>query len=218
MKLATPRGELELETPLVGRYNVENVMAVVAVAEVLALDREAVRRAVARREPVRGRLEPVDAGQRVPIFVDFAHTDGGLQAALGSLRELGPEKIAVVFGCGGDRDPGKRRLMGRVAGELADLPIVTSDNPRSEDPLAIITDVEEGLKESGNRKYKVIPDRREAIRRAVSITTSREGWCLLIAGKGHEEIQILGERTLPFSDREEVLRALEESLGTATNR
>jgi UDP-N-acetylmuramoyl-L-alanyl-D-glutamate--2,6-diaminopimelate ligase len=118
----------------------------------------------------------------------------------------------VVFGCGGDRDAGKRPLMGRVAGELADLPIATSDNPRSEDPLAILRAIEEGLRDSGNQGYRLIPDRREAIREAIA--SAGPGWAVLVAGKGHEREQIVGNQKLPFSDFEEIGKALEERFGT----
>ena len=123
--------------------------------------------------------------------------------------------MALVFGCGGDRDPGKRPLMGRLAGELAELPIVTSDNPRSEDPLAIIAAVEEGLKASGNDRYRVIPDRREAIRNAVAAAAAAGDteWAVLIAGKGAEAVQIVGGEERPFDDRAEARAALEERVG-----
>jgi UDP-N-acetylmuramoyl-L-alanyl-D-glutamate--2,6-diaminopimelate ligase len=159
-------------------------------------------------------LEPVERGQPFPVYVDYAHTDAALDTALRSVREVvGGGKVAVVFGCGGERDAGKRPLMGQVAGELADLPIVTSDNPRGEDPLAIIAAVEEGLRASGNRNYRIVPDRREAIRQALE--AANEGWAVLVAGKGHESVQIIGNQKLPFSDIEEIGRALEERFGTA---
>jgi UDP-N-acetylmuramoyl-L-alanyl-D-glutamate--2,6-diaminopimelate ligase len=158
----------------------------------------------------------VDRGQPFPVLIDYAHTDAALEAALRSVRELARRKVAVVFGCGGDKDPGKRPLMGRVAGELAELPIVTSDNPRSEDPLQIIAAVEQGLKLSGNTEYRVVPDRREAIRRAVAVAANAPGeWVILVAGKGHEQEQILADRSIPFSDRAELEEALEEKLGPA---
>jgi UDP-N-acetylmuramoyl-L-alanyl-D-glutamate--2,6-diaminopimelate ligase len=162
-------------------------------------------------------MEPVDRGQPFPVYVDYAHTGAALAAALAAVREVAggnradAVKVAVVFGCGGERDPGKRSAMGRTAGELADLPIVTSDNPRGEDPLAILAAVEEGVKASGNSRYRLVPDRREAIRAALA--AAGPGWAVLVAGKGHEREQIVGDRKLPFSDVEEIGQALEELRG-----
>lgn len=212
LELETLQGGLEVESHLRGRFNVENLAAAVAVGEALEIPHEAVARALGRVLPIPGRMEPVDQGQPFPVFVDYSHTPASLEAALISLRELSGRKILVVFGCGGDRDPGKRPIMGRIAGELADLPLVTSDNPRSEDPMKIIAAVEEGLKESGNPRYRIVPDRGEAIRRAIAVAD--EDWAVLIAGKGNEPVQILGEESVRFLDREEVERALEERFGT----
>jgi UDP-N-acetylmuramoyl-L-alanyl-D-glutamate--2,6-diaminopimelate ligase len=209
--LATPRGTLTFHTGLLGAFNLENLLAAVAGAEALEVDRGAIRRALAAARPLRGRLEPVVAGQDFPVLVDFAHTDAALAAVLRSVRELSGRRILVVFGCGGDRDRGKRALMGRVAGELADLAIATSDNPRSEDPEVILASVEEGLRESGAENYEIVVDRRRAMRRAVELAD--ENWAVVVAGKGHEETQIVGERTLPFSDRAELTAALEERFG-----
>jgi len=212
--LVTPRGVLAFESPLLGQYNLKNVLAAVGVGEALRLPQDAIARALAERQPLTGRMQPVERGQDFPVLVDYAHTDAALRAALLSLSQLSPRKIALVFGCGGDRDRGKRPLMGKVAGELADLPILTSDNPRNEDPAEIIAEVEEGLKRSGNRSYRVVPDRREAIRRAISVAGPE--WAVLVAGKGHEAVQIVGDEELPFSDAEETARALEEKLGSRT--
>jgi UDP-N-acetylmuramoyl-L-alanyl-D-glutamate--2,6-diaminopimelate ligase len=208
---ATPRGPLAVASPLVGRYNLENLLAAVAAGEALGLPHAATARGIAARTPVPGRMEPIDRGQPFPVYVDYAHTDAALAAALGALREVAGGKVAVVFGCGGERDPGKRALMGRTAGELADLPIITSDNPRGEDPLAILAAVEEGVKASGNVSYRLLPDRREAIRAAVA--AAGPGWAVLVAGKGHEREQIVGDRRLPFSDSEEIGLALAERHG-----
>jgi UDP-N-acetylmuramoyl-L-alanyl-D-glutamate--2,6-diaminopimelate ligase len=210
-RLDTPRGPLAIESPLLGRYNLDNLLAAVAAGEALELPHQAMARGIAGRRPIPGRMERVDRGQPFPVFVDYAHTDAALAAALASVREVAGGKVAVVFGCGGERDPGKRSLMGRTAGELADLPIVTSDNPRGEDPLAIIAAVEEGVKASGNPRYRLVPDRREAIRAALA--AAGPGWAVLVAGKGHEREQIVGGRKLPFSDVEEIGRALEELCG-----
>jgi UDP-N-acetylmuramoyl-L-alanyl-D-glutamate--2,6-diaminopimelate ligase len=213
-RFQTPRGELEIETRLLGRFNLENVTAALAAGEALELPQETIVEGLSYLAPLPGRMEPIDAGQDFPVLIDYAHTDAALAAAVRSLRSFAEGRVVLVFGCGGDRDPGKRVLMGRVAGELADLPIVTSDNPRGEDPLSIITAVEQGLKQSGNDAYRVVPDRREAIRRAVG--HAGPGWSVLVAGKGHEEVQLVGDRELPFSDREHLRQALEERGGART--
>ncbi len=209
--IETPRGGIEFASPLLGRHNLENLLAAAAGAEALGLPQEAVVAGFAARGPLPGRMEPIDRGQPFPVVVDYAHTDAALAAAVESLRSFSGRKILVVFGCGGDRDPGKRALMGRVAGELADLSIITSDNPRGEDPLAIIAAVEEGMRQSGSANYRILPDRRQAIRHAIA--QAGPDWAVLVAGKGHEEVQIVGDQELPFSDREEVVRALEGRFG-----
>lgn len=204
--ISTPRGAFRFETPLLGRYNLLNILAAVGVGEALGLTHAAMARALAEFRPLTGRLEPVGSGEPVPVLLDFAHTPAALEAALESLRELAGARISLVFGCGGDRDPGKRALMGRIAGDKADRIYATSDNPRSEDPHAILAQIEEGLKASGNLNYVVLPDRREAIRRAIA--EAEPGSAVLVAGKGHEEQQIFADRTITFSDRQEVLDAL----------
>jgi UDP-N-acetylmuramoyl-L-alanyl-D-glutamate--2,6-diaminopimelate ligase len=209
--LATPRGAIAFESQLLGRFNLLNLLAAVAAAECLELPHGAVAEGIARQKPLLGRMEPVDRGQPFPVFVDYSHTDKALAAALGSLRELSDKRLIVVFGCGGERDQGKRPLMGRVAGELADLPILTSDNPRGEDPHKIIGEVEAGVKESGNTAYRVVVDRREAIRLAVELADERTA--VLIAGKGDEPIQVIGDEEHPFYDFDEVSKALEERYG-----
>ncbi len=210
--LVTPRGELPFQSPLLGTYNLSNIAAAAAAAEALELPHEAVAAGIAVQQPLTGRLEPVECGQGFPVLIDYAHTDAALRASLEALRSFSDHKILLVFGCGGDRDPGKRQLMGRTAGELADFSIITTDNPRSEDPLAIIAAVEAGIKGTGNQGYRILPDRREAIRRAIA--QADDEWAVLIAGKGHEEFQILGDKRSSFSDRREVEQALEEKLGT----
>ena len=209
--LDTPRGPLAIASPLVGRYNLENLLAAAAAGVALGLPHAAIAHGIAQRRPVPGRMEPVDRGQPFPVYVDYAHTDAALAAALAAVREVAPGKLAVVFGCGGERDAGKRPLMGRIAGELADLAIVTSDNPRGEDPLAIIAAVAAGVKQSGNPRCELVPDRREAIRAALA--AAGPGWAVLVAGKGHEQEQIVGDRRLPFSDAEAIGQALEERYG-----
>lgn len=206
--ISTPRGEIEIRSALLGGFNLENILSAVATAEALGIGVDAITVGVARQRPLNGRLEPVDAGQRFPALVDFAHTPGALEALLRSFRDLTDRKISLVFGCSGGRDQGKRRLMGRIAGRGADLPVATSDNPRAEDPLEILAEIEEGLKESGNQSYRMMPDRRQAIHHAVAAVRESDEWALLVAGKGHEEIQILADRTQPFSDRDEIAAAI----------
>ncbi len=212
----TPRGSFELRSPLLGHYNLDNLLAAVAAGEALGLDHETIASGVAGRGPLPGRLEPVEHGQPFPVYVDYAHTPGALEAALASVAELSGRRLIVVFGAGGDRDRAKRAPMGRAVGELAALPILTSDNPRSEDPLEIIHEVEEGLKAAGNTNYRIVPDRREAIWRAIAV--AGPGDAVLVAGKGHEEVQEIGAERIPFSDRQELEEALEERFGHTADR
>jgi len=209
--IRTPRGRLSFETSLIGRYNLENILAAVAGAEALGLPHDAVRRALAEIDVLPGRLERVTAPGPVIALVDFAHTDGALRAALQSVHELSNRRLIVVFGCGGERDRGKRGPMGEIAGELADLAILTSDNPRGEDPAEILRQVEKGLRTAGQRNFEVVADRRQAIRQAVE--RADENAILVVAGKGHERVQILGDVEVPFSDHNEIRTALEERFG-----
>ncbi|HXT52446.1 MAG TPA: UDP-N-acetylmuramoyl-L-alanyl-D-glutamate--2,6-diaminopimelate ligase [Thermoanaerobaculia bacterium] len=213
-RIATPRGPLHIETALIGDYNLENLLAAIAVGEALGLPREAIAAGLREVKPVPGRMEPVDLGQPFPVFIDYAHTDAGLLHALHAVRGLDPSrKLAVVFGCGGDRDRGKRPLMGKRAGQLADLVVVTSDNPRSEDPQSIMAAIEEGVRASGNTNYRMLPDRRDAIHRTIAIAGA--DWSILIAGKGNETGQEIAGVKHPFSDREEALHALQERSSAA---
>jgi UDP-N-acetylmuramoyl-L-alanyl-D-glutamate--2,6-diaminopimelate ligase len=142
----------------------------------------------------------VSAGPHYTILVDYAHTEDALERLLRAVRDLTDRKIVLVFGCGGDRDRGKRAPMGRIAGSLAEVAIATSDNPRSEDPEAILAQVEQGLIASGAANYRKLADRREAIRTAIDL--AGPGTVVVIAGKGHETVQVVGDRSLPFDDRE----------------
>lgn len=193
---------MALQTRLIGRSNASNVAAAAAAALALECPARAVEAGIAALPGVPGRLESVNAGQPFSVFVDYAHTDDALMNTLNTVRELKPARLLVVFGCGGDRDRTKRPLMGAAAARLADLAILTSDNPRTENPLAILADVEKGIREvtTDAARYRVEPDRREAIR--LALAEAAEGDAVVIAGKGHETYQILRERTLPFDDRE----------------
>jgi UDP-N-acetylmuramoyl-L-alanyl-D-glutamate--2,6-diaminopimelate ligase len=194
-------GGIELETRLRGRFNVENVLGAVAAARLLGIDDDAIAYGVRELRGVPGRFEAVDEGQPFAVLVDYAHTPDSLENVLRTARDLAQGRVICVFGCGGDRDRGKRPLMGRIATDLADLAIVTSDNPRSEEPDAIIAEILEGAADA-----EVEPDRREAIARAVA--TAEEGDVVVIAGKGHEQGQQFADRAIPFDDREVAREAL----------
>jgi UDP-N-acetylmuramoyl-L-alanyl-D-glutamate--2,6-diaminopimelate ligase len=205
----TPAGPVEVSSPLVGRTNVYNILAAVAAATALGVERDAIARGVRRLSGVPGRFERIDEGQPFAVVVDYAHTDDALRNLLETARELKPAgRILTLFGAGGDRDRTKRPLMGEAAGSLSDLVMVTSDNPRSEDPLGIINDVVVGLQKV-RASYRVEPDRARAI--ALLLAEAQPGDLVLLAGKGHEDSQILRDRTLAFDDRvaaREVLRRL----------
>jgi UDP-N-acetylmuramoyl-L-alanyl-D-glutamate--2,6-diaminopimelate ligase len=191
-------GDVRLK--LRGRFNVENALAAVAAARALGIDDAVIKRGLEAVERVPGRFDAVDEGQPFTVLVDYAHTPGALEAALDSARELARGRVICVFGAGGDRDREKRPLMGQVVLELADVALVTSDNPRSEDPAAIAAEVVDGL------DLDVELDRRRAIERALE--QAREGDVVLIAGKGHEQGQEIAGRKLPFDDGEVAREAL----------
>ncbi len=221
-RVVTPRGRFDLTSPLVGSYNLSNLLAALGVGVSQELPREAVREGIARMGRVPGRFEKVEAGQDFTVVVDYAHTEDALRRVLTVARDLCAGRLITVFGCGGDRDPGKRAPMGRVAGGLSDLVILTSDNPRSEDPMAIIVAVEEGIREGltartptrpsafSSQPYLTLPDRREAIERAVY--TAERGDLIVIAGKGHEDYQIIGSQRLPFDDHRVAVEAIARRL------
>ncbi|HWM24807.1 MAG TPA: UDP-N-acetylmuramoyl-L-alanyl-D-glutamate--2,6-diaminopimelate ligase [Chthoniobacterales bacterium] len=194
-----------VRVPLIGRFNVANSMAALAAACGMGISlREAIL-SLSRTPQVPGRLEAVPAKRQFQVFVDYAHTDDALLNVLKTLRELSPRRLIVVFGCGGDRDRQKRPLMGRVVDQNADYGIITSDNPRKEDPEAIIADVEKGFRSD---HYEKIPDRAKAIARAIELAQPRD--IVLIAGKGHEAYQEFADHTVPFDDIQVARRALED--------
>ncbi len=199
-------GDLDLK--LLGRFNVENALAAAAAARALGIGEEAIKQGIEAVDRVPGRFDRVDEGQPFTVLVDYAHTPGALETALEAARELGRGgRVICVFGAGGDRDRAKRPLMGQVVAELADVSLVTSDNPRSEDPATIAGEVVDGL------DLEVELDRRRAIERALE--SARAGDVVVIAGKGHEQGQEIGGRTLPFDDREVAREALRR-LGAPT--
>ena len=225
--------KIKIDSPLIGEINLLNILGASALSAALGIESEAVAEGVRRCPGAPGRLEAVHAKPGVTVLVDYAHKPDALEAVLTTLSRLRAGRVICVFGCGGDRDRGKRPVMGEIAGRIADLPVLTSDNPRSEDPLAIIAEVEEGLIAAGRKRieyrdasaekfadqlhagslrggYIVEPDRRKAIAAALKIAAT--GDAVLIAGKGHEDYQLVRGRVLPFDDRV-VVREIANELG-----
>lgn len=227
-RINTSKGEFLIRSKLIGRFNLHNIMAAVATAMAMDIPLSIIKEGVEGLQGVSGRFERVENQQGIHVIVDYAHTHDALERALLGIKDVLKStsqkggKIITVFGCGGDRDRTKRPLMGEVAGRYSDLAILTSDNPRTEDPLAIIDEVEKGLKtlpleewhrdEAGGwrskKGYLKVPDRREAIRMAIRL--AQPGDTVLIAGKGHEDYQIIGKKRFPFDDRVEARKVLEE--------
>ncbi len=230
-RIRTPRGAVAVRSSLIGGFNLYNVMAAVGTGIAMDIPLEVLKEGIEALKGVPGRLERVENERELYVFVDYAHTPDALERTLlaltsvldeaGRVRSEEGEKVITVFGCGGDRDRTKRPRMGEVAAKLSDLVVLTSDNPRTEDPLAILDEVEKGVREAGLEKwargepegwrrgkgYLKIADRREAIRTALRL--SRPMDVILIAGKGHEDYQIIGKEKFPFDDRVEVKKALE---------
>ena len=196
-----PDGEAEVRMPLPGHFNVENALAAIGACHALGVPAEAAAGALASAGLVPGRFEPVDEGQPFAVLVDYAHTPDSLENALTAARKLTEGRLIAVFGCGGDRDREKRPLMGGIAARLSDACVVTSDNPRSEEPQAIIAEILAGMPDPENGEIEVEPDRRAAI--ALAFGAAAPGDTVVIAGKGHEQGQELaGGRKIPFDDRE----------------
>jgi len=220
--LVTPAGEVGFSSGLVGRYNLSNILAAVGVGIALDLPLDSISRGISQQAKVPGRLERVPNQRGVTCLVDYAHTGDALENVLSTLRELATGRIITVFGCGGDRDPGKRPVMGAIAARLSDFSVVTSDNPRTEDPHTILAQIREGILPLAVREYRlaeleqgfdskgftVLENRRAAIRLAARL--AQPGDILLLAGKGHEDYQIIGQIKHHFDDREEAAAALGE--------
>jgi UDP-N-acetylmuramoyl-L-alanyl-D-glutamate--2,6-diaminopimelate ligase len=222
-RLKTPKGECSIHSKLMGQYNLYNIMAAVATSIGMDIPLKTIKEGVEALEGVSGRFEKVENRKGIHVIVDYAHTHDALERVLLGIRNIQEDgKIITVFGCGGDRDRTKRPLMGAVAGKYSDLAILTSDNPRTEDPRAIMDEVEKGFKSlpleewprndmgswRSKKGYLKVSDRREAIRMAIRLAEPRD--TVLIAGKGHEDYQIIGKQTFPFDDRVEAQKALEE--------
>jgi UDP-N-acetylmuramoyl-L-alanyl-D-glutamate--2,6-diaminopimelate ligase len=204
----TPNGKVHVVSRLVGRINVYNLLAAIGAAQALGLSNEVIESGIRNLESVSGRFQRIDLGQPFLVIVDYAHTDDALENLIRTARELNSKgRIITLFGCGGEKDRTKRPVMGEVTGRLSDLTILSSDNPRSEDPLKIISDIIVGLQKTGG-KYLIEPDREKAI--GMAMEEARSGDIVLLAGKGHENYQILADRTFEFDDREIARRALRE--------
>jgi UDP-N-acetylmuramoyl-L-alanyl-D-glutamate--2,6-diaminopimelate ligase len=202
----TPNGKIQITSSLVGRINVYNILAAIGAAQALGLSNEVIEAGIRNLESVSGRFQRIDQGQPYLVIVDYAHTDDALENLIRTARELNPKgRIVTLFGCGGSKDRTKRPVMGEVTGRLSDLTILTSDNPRQEDPLKIISDIIVGVQKASG-KYVIEPDREKAI--GLAMDEARAGDVILLAGKGHENYQILADRTLQFDDREMAQRAL----------
>jgi UDP-N-acetylmuramoyl-L-alanyl-D-glutamate--2,6-diaminopimelate ligase len=222
-RLDTPAGPLEIDSPLVGDFNLANLTLAAGLALAQGIAPAVIAGGISRQRAVPGRLERVNNEAGVLCVVDYAHTPDALERALSTVRPLTRGRLIVVFGCGGDRDPTKRPLMGEAAARLGDLAIVTSDNPRTEDPRRIVDMIGTGVRRTGieelsavelhraERGFHVEVDRRTAIRRAVA--AARAGDSVLIAGKGHEDYQILGTQKIHFDDREEARAAFAQARG-----
>ncbi len=210
LRLETPAGSAEVTSHLAGEVNILNLLAALTAAHARGIAFDQLIASVPQLQPVPGRFQPVDAGQPFTVIVDYAHTDDALRNLTALARQMTAQtggRILTVFGCGGDRDRTKRPKMGLAAGEGSDFVVATSDNPRSEDPRAILAEIEPGLKASGVR-YTVEPDRTTAIHLALAEAKPHD--IVLIAGKGHEKEQILADRTIPFDDAQVALSALAE--------
>jgi UDP-N-acetylmuramoyl-L-alanyl-D-glutamate--2,6-diaminopimelate ligase len=206
--LETPFGFAQVTSRLAGEVNILNLLAAFTAAHARGIPFEQLVESAPRLQPVPGRFQPVDAGQPFTVIVDYAHTDDALRNLTALARQIAAPsggRIITLFGCGGDRDRTKRPKMGQAAGEGSDFVVATSDNPRSEDPRAILAEVEPALKATGTR-YVVEPDRAEAIRLALAEAKPHD--VILLAGKGHEKEQILADRTIPFDDAQVAAAAL----------
>ena len=205
--LITPEGEVKIESALLGRVNVMNLLAATATAIGMGLPMASIQQGIRDLPAVPGRFQKIDEGQPFLVVVDYAHTDDALQNVLQTARELTKNRLIVLFGCGGERDRTKRPIMGELAGRLSDFAVLTSDNPRSEDPILIMNDVLVGLQKTG-KPYLAEVDRAIAIRKAIE--EAREGDVVVLAGKGHETYQVLQQGTIPFNDCEITRQVLRE--------
>lgn len=213
LRIVTPEGETDVCLPMGGLFNFHNALAAAATAFVQHIPLETIKQGLESATPLPGRFEVINEGQDFWVIVDYAHTPQGLEELLTSVSPLCKGKKIILFGCGGDRDKSKRPLMGRIAAELADLVIITSDNPRSEKPEMIIEEILSGIPEHNKAKLIIEKDREKAI--ALGISIAQKDDCLLIAGKGHETYQIFSDRIIHFDDREVARKYIKERLNGA---
>jgi UDP-N-acetylmuramoyl-L-alanyl-D-glutamate--2,6-diaminopimelate ligase len=206
-----PGGQDVITSPLAGKHNLYNILASFAVALALNIPPQSIKEGIASMKQVPGRFEKIENDLGFNVYVDYAHTDSSLQSLLETVQELKPNRILLVFGAGGDRDKAKRPRMGEVAAMHADWIFLTSDNPRSENPKAILRDIEKGVRKTGMKKYSLIPDRREAMAKALSL--AKKGDYVLLVGKGHENYQILKDKTIPFNDADVARQILKNMEG-----
>lgn len=199
----TPNGKIKIDYHSPALFNVYNILAAIGCALTQNIPPDVIKEGIESARPIKGRLEKIDLGQNFEVFIDYAHTPAALENILTSLKNVKKNKIITVFGCGGDRDKSKRPIMGRIASEMSDFVVLTSDNPRSEDPEKILKEIHSGVT---TENCKIIVDRREAIKYALGIAEKDD--IVLIAGKGHEEYQIIGDKKLPFSDSKVVKEVL----------
>ena len=208
-KIRTSFGNLQIFSRLIGKFNLYNILAAVSLGIAEGIDLSVIKKGIERMEVIPGRLEVVDCGQPFKIIVDYAHTASALKNLLLLAKELSFKRILLIFGCGGDRDKRKRPLMGAIAAKFTDFFIITSDNPRSEEPASIIRNVERGIKRRYRKKYRVEADREKAIRQGLAL--AKPGDLFIVAGKGHETYQILKDTIVPFDDRLMVRKILQNT-------
>ena len=214
MDLKTPSEQIEVKLNLLGKSNIYNALASAAVCSAIGIDLAMIKSGLESLSPIPGRMEKIDCGQNFNIIIDYAHTPYAFERLLNDIREISKGKIFLVFGCGGDRDKGKRPLMGEIASRLADFSFITSDNPRTEDPQRIFEDILARVEDK--RKVKIVADRKEAIRKVLE--EARKNDTVILAGKGHEDYQIIGDKKVHFSDKEEVLNFFKIKSNVGTGR
>jgi len=200
--ISLPDGDIEISSPIVGTFNLYNILASAATCYCLGIEPRFIERGINDLKGVPGRMQILKNGASPYVIVDYAHTPDALLNVLKSIRSIFKKRLITVFGCGGDRDRGKRKDMGKIAGKYSDIVIITSDNPRSEDPYHIMQQIEEGVKQikKDNVEYLLEVDRKRAIEKAIDI--ANEGDVVLVAGKGHENYQIIGNKRIPFDDKQ----------------